>query len=76
MDPKKIQASLRQIGKIYSGILDDTSKSIVIPSAVASVKTTSDQYKIAKRMCPGELCQHRGATQWIIVSPSALYVQQ
>ena len=49
MDPNKVQSSLRQIGKIYSSILDDDSLSIVIPSAVASVQASRQQYEYQKR---------------------------
>jgi hypothetical protein len=49
MDSNKVQASLRQIGKIYNRILDDESRSIVIPSAIESVKVTREKYDYAKR---------------------------
>jgi hypothetical protein len=49
MDPKKVRASLRQIGKIYSGILDDESRSIVIPSAEQTVVVSREQYDHDKR---------------------------
>lgn len=49
MDANKVQASLRQIGKIYSKIIDDESKSIVIPSAIESIKVTREHYDYAKR---------------------------
>jgi hypothetical protein len=49
MDPSKVQASLRQIAKIYSKILDDESRSIVIPSAEQSVQTSRDKYDREKR---------------------------
>lgn len=52
MDPNKVQASLRQIGKIYSRILDDDSTSIVIPSAIASVRATREQYDYEKHNEP------------------------
>jgi hypothetical protein len=44
MNPSKVQASLRQIGKIYSKILDDESRSIVIPSAEQSVQASRVKY--------------------------------
>src|SRR5258708_1744419 len=49
MDPSKVQASLRQIGKIYSKILDDESRSIVIPSAEQSVQASRAKYDSEKR---------------------------
>jgi hypothetical protein len=52
MDPNKVQASLRHIGKIYSRILDEESKSIVIPSAIESVKVTREKYEHEKRNEP------------------------
>src|SRR5438874_437984 len=52
MDPNKVQASLRQIGKIYSKILEDESRSVVIPSAIESVKVTRENYEREKRNEP------------------------
>lgn len=52
MDPNKVQSSLRQIAKIYSKILDEESKSIVIPSAIESVKVTRENYEREKRNEP------------------------
>ncbi len=49
MDPSRVQASLRQIGKIYSKILDDDSRSIVIPSAEQSIEVSRRQYDYEKR---------------------------
>ncbi len=52
MDSKKVRASLRQIGKIYSGILDDESRSIVIPSAEQTVVVSREKYDHDKRNAP------------------------
>lgn len=52
MDPNKVQASLRQIAKIYAKILEDDSKSIVIPSAIASLQASRKQYEYEKQNVP------------------------
>jgi len=49
MDPKRVQASLKQIGKVYRRILDDATRAIVIPNAVASVDATKREYDHAVR---------------------------
>lgn len=49
MDPNRVKSSLQQIRKIYGRILDDESTSIVIPSAVESVKLSREYYDYAKR---------------------------
>jgi hypothetical protein len=52
MDPERVQASLRQIAKIYGKILEDDSKSIVIPNAVESVRVTREKYEYEKQNVP------------------------
>lgn len=49
MDAKRIQTSLEQIRKLYGTILDDNSRSVVLPSAIASVGTTRAAYDRAVR---------------------------
>ncbi|MCU1264510.1 MAG: hypothetical protein JWM21_828 [Acidobacteria bacterium] len=52
MDPDKVRASLRQIGKIYSRVLDEESKSIVIPTADQSVLVSRKKYDYEKQNAP------------------------
>ncbi|HEU0143285.1 MAG TPA: hypothetical protein VFQ47_00735, partial [Nitrososphaera sp.] len=49
MDQKIVKASLSQIRKIYSKILDNDSKSIVIPNAIERVEVTRVKYDEDKR---------------------------
>ena len=49
MDAKRVQASLNQIAKVYRRILDEKTRSIVIPNAVESVEITKQRYDHAVR---------------------------
>lgn len=49
MDPERVKTSLRQIGKTYRRILDDSTRAIVIPNAVQSVEVTKERYDYAVR---------------------------
>lgn len=48
MNPRRVKASLKLIGKVYRTILDETSQ-YVIPLAVEGIGTTKRQYDYAKR---------------------------
>jgi hypothetical protein len=49
MDPERVKTSLNQIRKVYRRILDDSTRDIVIPHAIASVDTTKQSYDYAVR---------------------------
>lgn len=49
MDFRRVQSSLRLIGKVYSKILDEVSQAIVLPLAEEHVKITKERYEYAKR---------------------------
>jgi hypothetical protein len=49
MNPERVKASLKLIRKVYRRILDDASQAIVLPSAIASVDATKQEYDYAVR---------------------------